>query len=282
MFLHVVSPSVVFGSTPEDPQHIQPEGKREEQVLADAANYLAEVIAAHQEDLAGVPPEMDVAFGFPSPTLSQAARLEQGDLIVMCSHREAGLGPWGMESTTQQTLHRSPVPLLILHEHGTMPLPDATHPLRIIVPLDGSLFAEAALEPALHLLFHLVGSAPGELRLTQVVKEGGTAYAEAERYLKAITARLRKGMATGHDVLLTSTVAVGANVARTLFEQIEEASHAPLIVMATHSRDQMQRLLLGSVAEELLEATTCPLLILCPRLAGSRTAQPGQRAVGKL
>jgi hypothetical protein len=44
----------------------------------------------------------------------------------------------------------------------------------------------------------------------------------------------------------------------------------------------MQRLVLGSIAEDLLGATTCPLLIVRPLHESMRTTKSGQRAVGKL
>ncbi len=282
VFLHIVSPSEFSGKTPAVPRKTLPDTEKEEHALIEASDYLATAIAAHQKDLAGVPTEMDIAFGLTSPTVSSTARLEQGDLIVMCSHREAGLGRWGIESTAQQTMHRSSVPLLILNEHGMLPLPDAAHPLHVLVPLDGSLFAEAALEAALHSIFQLAGAARSELHLLRIVEKQDSGYEEAERYLKAISDRLRKGIPAGRDFSIKSWVEVGTNVAETILEQAEEVSHAHLIVMATHSREGMQRLVLGSVAEDILGATTYPLLVVRPLSKATRAAKPGQRSVGKL
>jgi nucleotide-binding universal stress UspA family protein len=281
VLLHVIAPSVLVANGPGEPPHTQRGREREEQALIDASDYLAAAIAAYREELAGIPTEMDVTFGLTPPTVSSTARLEHGDAIVMCSHREADLGHWGRESITLQTMHCSPVPLLILGEHGMVPLPDAAHPLRILVPLDGSLFAESALEPARHMLRQFSDAAPCEIRLIRMVRNGAAEYAEAERYLKTIANRLRTGSSDEGACSITAVVVVGINVAEAVREQTREESHAHLITLATHCREGMQRLALGSIAEELLETTTYPLLLVHPWQETTRTTQSGQRAVGK-
>lgn len=290
VFFHVVPPLTAFGKTPSKAGETASGVAREERVLADAANYLAEAIAAHTGELAGIPTEMDVAFGLASPLLASTARLEQVDLMVMCSHREAGLGQWGIESVAQQTMRRSPVPLLILNERGEMPRPDGTQPLRVLVPLDGSLFAEAALEPAIRIISQLASSAQDELCLVRVVEGLRSQNAEvqnqnrqgAECYLQAISARLGKKSETGRDLSIASVARGGEDVARTILREAEKPGYAHLIVMATHGREGAQRLLLGSIAERVLSAATCPLLIVCPKSAAPRTAKQGRLAAGKI
>lgn len=285
VLFHVVPPDVSFGGTSPKVS----DGEQEAQALTNAATYLAGMIAAHPKDLADVPTEMDVAFGLTSPLLASTARLEHIDLIVMCSHRETHLGQWGLASIAQQTMRRSPAPLLILREHGLLLHPDTTHPLRVIVPLDGSLFAEAALEPAIHLLSQLTSSKRDELCLLQVVEDhdienaGGSTQArqKAERYLQAISARLRRESSIGRDFLLTSVVSVGEQVAKTILEQTKQSSSLPLIAMATHGREGVQRLMFGSVAERVFDTATSPLLIVCPASAANKTAKPGQPVMGK-
>jgi nucleotide-binding universal stress UspA family protein len=290
VFLHVVPPLAAFEKTPSNAGGTASDVEREERALADAASYLAEVIASHAGELYGIPTEMDVAFGLTSPLLASTARLEQVDLVVMCSHRGAGLGQWGVESIAQQTMRRSPVPLLILNERGEMPQPDVTRPLRVLVPLDGSLFAEAALEPAIRLLSQLTSSAQDEFCLVRVVEDLRPEHAdaqhrarqEAEHYLKVISERLGEESDARPDFRVASVVKVGGNVASAILEEAKKTRYAPLIVMATHGREGVERLTLGSIAERVLSSATCPLLIVCPGSATGRTAKPGQLAAGKL
>jgi hypothetical protein len=55
------------------------------------------------------------------------------------------------------------------------PHPDATRPLRALVPLKGSAHAKVALEPAAYLITALAAPAEGALHLTRVVKPPVTA-----------------------------------------------------------------------------------------------------------
>lgn len=285
VFLHVVPPLPLLGERCDEARGTLSDVKREEQALTGAAGYLAEAIAAHTRDLANVATEMDVAFGLTSPTLTSTARLEQVDLVVMCSHHETGVGQWGIESIAQQTMRHSPVPLLILHERGEMLPADTVRPLRVLVPLDGSLSAETALQPALQVMFQLTRSARDELCLLRIVEEqrarGGEPWQQAERYLRAVRERLGRGQSAGCRFSLVSQVRAGADVAKALLDEAKQSDGVPLIAMATHGREGMQRLLLGSIAERVLDATTCPLLVICPHASASRTTRSGQPSPGK-
>ncbi|HEY1348158.1 MAG TPA: universal stress protein [Ktedonobacteraceae bacterium] len=284
VFLQIVPPLPVLGEQADEARGVISDVKREERALTGAAGYLAEAIAAHARDLTGIPTEMDVAFGLTSPTLTSTARLEQVDLVVMCSHHKTGVGQWGIESIAQQTMRHSPVPLLILHERGEMLSADAVRPLRVLVPLDGSLLAETALEPALQAMSQLHRSRQDELYLLRIVEErcprNGEDRPQAERYLQAVCERINKGKSASCRFSLVSQVRVGTDIAKTLLEEAKQGDFVSLIAMATHGHEGIPRLLLGSVAERVLDATTCPLLVVCPRIPAARTTGHGQ-ATGK-
>jgi cell division protease FtsH len=89
------------------------------------------------------------------------------DLVVMCSRGETGFKRWPLGSVAQKIIRHSPVPVLVLHESaGTLSNqhPAGQRPVRILVALDGSSLAEAALEPAVALATAL--SAPGQEHCT--------------------------------------------------------------------------------------------------------------------
>lgn len=133
---------------------------------------------------------------------------------------------------------------------------------KVLVPLDGSGFAETALPTALTLArrvgatIHLV-----------TVREPLPSYARrewddeihgaAERYLSAVTERLGS-----QEVEATWKVASGP-VADTLVDLGEEIG-ADVAVMTTHGRGPLSRAWLGSVADAFVRHASYPVLLLRP------------------
>jgi nucleotide-binding universal stress UspA family protein len=138
-------------------------------------------------------------------------------------------------------------------------------PKIVLVPLDGSPMAEEALGAAIGAL--RAGTTLVLIRAVEAhaspLKEPAEAQVaaiqEAETYLAGVADRLdRMGV---KDV--ATSVWYGAPV-----KSIADAAryrNAELIVMTTHGRSGLRRLLLGSVAEGVLRATTTPVLLLRPR-----------------
>jgi nucleotide-binding universal stress UspA family protein len=143
---------------------------------------------------------------------------------------------------------------------------------RILVPLDGTAFAERALEPAFRIAREFAGqvvllrvTTPEEdlARLPPLaphfVGASGNGllhkHEEAEAYLcQTCTAW------AGQGVSLQSAVVCG-----TPAQMIVDAAHeadADLIVMSTHGRSGVGRLLYGSVAEAVLRGAQVPVLLV--------------------
>ncbi len=134
----------------------------------------------------------------------------------------------------------------------------------LLVPLDGSELAEAALTKAMELAALMQGPKLLLLRAAEAHTFPGAdpteaqvrAVREAEQYLDALADRLRnKGIG---DV--QTSVWYGPPA-----ESIVEAAHfykVNLIVMSTHGRSGLGRLILGSVAESVIRGTTTPILLV--------------------
>lgn len=262
-----------------------------------ARKYIAAL--AGSDDLEGVGIRMRVLPGSPAQTILNVAKEEQADLIVMCSHGDTGFKRWLIGSVAQKVARQSPVPVLVLGEHGSAPTssyPDRLRPLRTVmalVALDGSALAEAALMPAASLVEALAAPARGSLLLTRVVKlpvaeSKGSEYShgeafdlqakenaihEAKMYLGDVADRLRHGPLADLDLTVTWSVAAGKDVAETLIRAAETGEDAEgtrpfggcdLVVLATHGRGGLERWMLGSVTERILGATKLPLLIVRP------------------
>jgi nucleotide-binding universal stress UspA family protein len=133
---------------------------------------------------------------------------------------------------------------------------------RILVPLDGSKLAEQvlpyvrALAPALQAQVHLVRVEVAFAPLHQSYP--GVMEAEthrAEGYLEEIAASLRED-----DLTLSCAVVEGRPAACIAAEAKQEPG--TIIAMTSHGRSGFTRWLLGSVANEVLQAAANPLLII--------------------
>jgi len=133
---------------------------------------------------------------------------------------------------------------------------------RILVPLDGSMTAEAILPHVRRLLYRndsevlLVRAVvPPPLENSRMVAEAGLA--PAREYLLA-----KKDALDRAGVRVKAIVRIGSPVGVIL--DVAEEEKATLIAIATHGATGLSRLLMGSVAEALLRKTPIPVLALRP------------------
>jgi nucleotide-binding universal stress UspA family protein len=146
----------------------------------------------------------------------------------------------------------------------------------ILVPLDGSALAEAALPKAVELA-EVSGAHILLLRAAQAQTLPGVdpteaqvrVVSEAEAYLAEIQKRLAR---QGHVKVET---AVWYGPAAYAIVEAARVRKADEIVMTTHGRSGLGRLLLGSVAESVLRGTTTPILLL--RAEGAPVQPPSSQ-----
>lgn len=149
----------------------------------------------------------------------------------------------------------------------------------IMVPLDGSELAERALTPAAELARDasatlvlvrateapvMFGADPTEAQVTVV--------REAEAYLDNQARRLRR-----EGIARVETAVWYGPAAPSLVEAAGRRK-VDLIVMSSHGRSGLGRLVLGSVAESVLRATTTSILLVrapsAPIETPARTIEP--------
>jgi nucleotide-binding universal stress UspA family protein len=253
-----------------------------------ASDYLRTLVTSSALD--GIQVTTEVAPGLPPQYILAAARSGEVDLTVLNSHGRTGFMRWVLGSVAHTLAHESTVPTPVLHEHEAASLlahPDAARPLRALVPLDGSPLAEAALEPAAHLVASL--AARGELHLTHVVKPSQTSAKESvESSLNAeLRARARtyltqaaerwQAMAKELGISMSWSVALEKDVVSALLSQAEPGAQGQgttgsrgcdLIAISTHGRHGLERWVMGSVTDHLLNTTKLPILIVRPLRKG--------------
>ena len=142
----------------------------------------------------------------------------------------------------------------------------------VVVPLDGSPFAEQALPHALGI----VRRAGGTLDLVHVhaiyVSEGQKVarYSydpgvdkEHQRKVQLYLERTAKSLATVSPVPWTAAVISGLD-SEGILQRVQDRK-ADLIVMTTHGRGPLDRFFLGGVADELVRQAAVPVLMVRPR-----------------
>jgi nucleotide-binding universal stress UspA family protein len=142
---------------------------------------------------------------------------------------------------------------------------------RILVPLDGSPLSEAVLPYAKNLaralnveivLLHVDVSPAPEFDphtppLAPPTKEIKQIHADEKAYIKHICSKLESEGARATYLLREGPVT------ETILE-VAEIMQADLIAMSTHGRTGMLRLLLGSVAEQVVHESKIPVMLFRP------------------
>lgn len=209
-------------------------------------------------------------------TLCDEATISEADLVVMSTHGHGGLTRLWLGSVADALLRDSPVPILLvrpLEEAETAPSePPPVVMERIVVALDGSAFAEAALEPALELA-RLFGASVTLLKavsypvlissyLPDTVQHNEAFIRQAEEealeYLDGVRARYGD-----LSVPLSAEVLVSPRPAAGVLEHVQEAGD-DLIAMASHARHGLARAVIGSIADKVVRGSHTPVLIVHP------------------
>jgi len=145
---------------------------------------------------------------------------------------------------------------------------------RVLVPLDGSPLAEAALTWAASLtrtggtVVLLRAAEAPTARNADPIETQLEAIRAAETYLAGVAPHVKALGVSNVDTSVWYGPAV---------ESIVDAAryrNADLIVMSTHGRSGLDRLVMGSVAESVLRSTTTPILLVRTPQASAAAASP--------
>jgi nucleotide-binding universal stress UspA family protein len=260
--------------------------------LEEAAAYLERI--ASSAELAGISVKTTVQFGAIAPTILSVANSYASDLIIICSHGSTHMIHWMMGSIAEKIARHSSIPVLVVREDGThmgKANIEQAQPLRMLIPLDGSTGAQAALEPGAELLTALAASGQKTaLHLARVSKQSQSDHQDKETplenhrelerikgYLQQTTEQIRLGslaptIAERH-IPVTWSVVLDSDTASALLRVAEQGDDTEgagafggcdLIAISSHGRSGLQRWVLGSITERVLHATRHPILIVRP------------------
>ena len=152
---------------------------------------------------------------------------------------------------------------------------------RLLVPIDGSATSERGLAEAIAI----AGMSGGSIRLLHVLDEliFMTGYSVGASYLNTVLPELRrqseKILTTARDRVAAAgidvdTLCVECFARRTCDVIVEQATawRADLIVIGTHGRRGVSRLMLGSDAEQVLRMAPVPVLLVRSAVDADRVA----------
>lgn len=223
------------------------DSERARRVLAEAGEKLR---------AEGVPVSLSVRGGRAADGILAAVEEEGADLIAMTTHGRTGLRRLVLGSVTEEVLRRSSVPVLTCRPGA----PGGAWKT-IVVALDGTAPAEevlpdaAALAEGLGAELHLVRVALPILIASGAELVPGVLLEEDPKpYLQSVSGRLAALGVAARPVPLEGRAA--GEIARYARE-----AGAGLVCLTTRGRRGAGRVLLGSIAEEVVRHAPCPVLV---------------------
>lgn len=255
----------LVGAVPDIPEDVM-------ETEARAHDYLAGVV--HRVRAAATGPVAPVVVrGRPADAVSEYAARARTDLIVLTTHGRGPLSRFWLGSMTTELIPRAPTAVLVVRPDERPPdLAADPAPRRILIPLDGSGFAEQVV-PLATAVGGLTGAAYRLLRVVPPLQVGGWDGTDADPTTNRTVAEELAAAARAYLAAVKAhTPAVGAAETEvavtwppaTAILADAEAHRADLIAMATRGRSGLDRMLLGSVADKVVRGSTVSVLLRRP------------------
>jgi nucleotide-binding universal stress UspA family protein len=195
--------------------------------------------------------------GEPYEAIVETAEDEGRDLIVMGVRGASLAQRLLVGSTTARVIGFSSQDVLVVPEKGTVGWD------RILVATDGSEYSRKAVDKALELAAH----SGGMLTVIAVLEISPQIYAVApelaeekiklpEKYVEEV-----KELAASRGILVEGVVRE-AECANEVITDVARKKGVDLIVLGSHGRTGLKRLLMGSVTESVIAHTPCPVLVV--------------------
>ena len=203
-------------------------------------------------------------------------------LVVMSTRGRGGIARWALGSVADKVLHSIPNPMLLIRSDAGKAAA-AIEPKAVMVPLDGSTLSELSLEHAAimaaALKFQIVLlriNPDAELYRQYLGPAARGADAEAESDWASIEeltradaddARMsleRAAQRLANECGFPGNVALRSVESRNVSDAIADmaASEQAMLVMTTHGRSGINRLVLGSVTDRVVRHSDVPVLVV--------------------
>jgi nucleotide-binding universal stress UspA family protein len=227
---------------------------------------------------------MELLAGLPSECICQVAREKASDLIMMGTHGWTGLNRVLFGSVAERVIQRAPCPVLSIPYRESADISSMHHlqvlPKQLVLPMEFSDCSMDAYEYAVQIakwfdapltLVHVIEplSYSLDFTLTHPLQEKSNRDKVEKRLSDLTTVLNEQGLSAGYELLEKPTV-----------DGILETSavqQTDLIVMGTHGRKGLSRMILGSTACKVLEQSPYPILtVKSPKFEGGHHPSHGK------
>jgi nucleotide-binding universal stress UspA family protein len=246
------------------------EGKRQTDQVAAAVKVSAEPL-----ERAGHHAAFQIMEGFPRKTIPQYAKEWRADLLMAGSHGHSAIARFLLGSVAQSILRTAPCSVEIVRSRAGKPAP-SLHPMKILLATDDSDCSVGATHSVANRPWP-AGSTFKVLSVEELAVPNGQmaasfapiypqslleelishAHDRSESAVKTATAILERA---GKKVELPQKMPTGEP--RVLILDTAEAWGADLIVVASHGRRGLDRLLMGSVSEAVATYAPCSVEVI--------------------
>lgn len=194
--------------------------------------------------------------GEPYERIIDLAQAENCDLIVMGRRGLRRFERVLVGSVTARVIGYSPIDVLVVPRDTNVGFK------KVFVATDGSRYSEAAEKKAIDF----AKSYGGEITVVSVVDVPPEFYAESPKTVEDLITKAKgyvedvKRQAELEGVRAETIVREGE--AYRIITDMAKESGAGIIVMGSHGRTGLKRLLMGSVTEKVIGHTPCPVLVV--------------------
>jgi nucleotide-binding universal stress UspA family protein len=215
-----------------------------------------------------------VAHGDEAQQIVEDATAKRAGLIAMATHGRTGPERWFVGSVADKVVRTSEIPVLLIRpqDDNELTSPPVT---AIVVPLDGSSEAEAALPYATFLAKSLgvpvtLARALDASWAVSATDGFGLYEGLSSDVVKAVEDEARIYLERTAEPLLAGGAQVNTEFLRletpaSAIEHLAEKMPGALVVMTTRGRSGIGRTILGSVTDKVIRTSGAPVLVIPPK-----------------
>lgn len=240
---------------------------------ADLEQRAADAVRAQITAATGRAPEdfvVKISVGEPAPETLRFAEAAAADLVVVASHGRGGISRMLLGSVSDRVVRYAHAPVLVARPRGgdAGPVVAATDLSDPSLPAIDAGVAEARRRGVRLVVLSVVAEPdailppPGAPPAVSSVPTSSSD-AETKAAVAAVEARIQDALAARGAI---ADVVVRTGTARAAIVDEAERRGASLVVVGTRGRTGIKRLALGSVAEGVVHAAPCSVLVV--RLSG--------------